>query len=561
MLRPSRLSVIFFVLFLLHRPEAFCAAQEVAPNGTVYEVFVRSFASSKPNQPGDLPGLLSKLDYLNDGKPDSLQVGVLWLMPIFPSQSYHGYDVTDFRNVNPDYGTLDDLKGLVVESHKRHVRVILDIPFNHTSREHPWFKAALNNPQDPHRSWYFIFPDDGHIDTNWHTVTTAGGEHLKYFGLFGDSMPDLNYDTDAVPQEVKDIAKFWLSAGVDGFRLDAAKHIYGWSFSPNEADILGNNRWWREFSDSVHATKSDAVLVGEVLGEERVLVRHAWGLDALLDEPLMNEMRSEIERPYPGFVGHWKDFVTKARAENPNKPYDSFLFLSSHDQNPRLESKLELDMGPAAGASYRLGLSIMMSLGKHPILYEGDELGQRGWRWNGNASNDSNGAGDGSGVYDETLREPLPWHKTKTGSPEALWEPPNHAGFLPKFELPNDAISVDEESADDSSLLGLTRGLTAFRQKNPTFANGDIGDIITDTQDWLVFEKVQNQDADVVLINPTAQGNTYRFYDKWYPKYANAQLEFWTDGRLKQWKDLSGQNQRIAENVFVPPYGMVVLHP
>ncbi len=361
-------------------------------------------------------------------------------------------------------------------------------------------------------------------------------------------------------KEVKDIAKFWLDQGVDGFRLDAAKHIYGWSTNLTEADILKNNGWWHEFSGAVHAVKPDAILVGEVLGDEGLLVRHAWGLDALLDEPFMNSTRSEVEKPFGGFVTHWKQFVAKARAENPNKPYDSFLFLSSHDKNPRLQSQLEQDMGAQAGAGYRLSLSIMMSLGKYPILYEGDELGQRGWKWNGNNPKDQN-PGDGSGVYDETLREPLPWHKDKVSSPEAAWQPSNEPGFLPKFERAGDGISVDEEDTDASSLLNLVRGLTNFRVEHPNFANGEIGDVLTDTQDWLVFERTLKQDAFVVLINPTAQGNTYRFYDKWYPKYSHAELEFWSDGRVKQWKDETGNNQHINENVFVPPFGIVILHP
>jgi alpha-amylase len=140
-------------LALLFGSAALCLAAD-APNNTVYEAFVRTFAEGGDGNPsGDLKGLIAKLDYLNDGNPQTdadLGIGILWLIPIFPAPSYHGYDVTDYRHVNPDYGTLDDFAKLIEQAHRRGVRVILDIPFNHTSVQHEWFKDALEN--GPHRS-------------------------------------------------------------------------------------------------------------------------------------------------------------------------------------------------------------------------------------------------------------------------------------------------------------------------------------------------------------------------------------------------------------------------
>ena len=146
-------------------------------------------------------------------------------MPVFPSPTYHGYDVTDYRAINPDYGTMSDFENLIAKAHQRGMRVILDVPFNHTSDRHPWFREAINDPSSPRRRFYFIERDAGTRRDGWHTITSQSGERLQYFGLFSPSMPDLNFDNPDVRREVEAIATFWLNLGVDGFRLDAAKHV------------------------------------------------------------------------------------------------------------------------------------------------------------------------------------------------------------------------------------------------------------------------------------------------------------------------------------------------
>lgn len=534
-------------------------AEEAPANNTVYHLFVRSFYDSDGDKVGDLRGLAQKLDYLNDGDPatdDDLEVGVLWLMPIFPTKSYHGYDVTDYRGVNPEYGTLSDLKTLVDNAHQRGMRIILDIPFNHTSNEHPWFKQAVES-KAPFRSYYHMWPDDGHGGKHWHTTENRAGSKLKYFGAFGYIMPDLNFDTGAVRSEVKQIAQFWLELGVDGFRLDAAKHIFPWTNQLSEADILRNNGWWRAFSDHVYGLKPNAVLVGEVLGEPYLLFRHAWGLNALIDDPFMHAARAQIAEPKRGFVSRWKAFLGRAEAENPDAPYTSFIFLSSHDKNPRLASELEQKVPGSLQTHYRFAMCMLLSMGQYPILYYGDELMQRGWKWNGSPAN-SDHPGDGSNVYDETLREPFPWYKSGDGPGQTNWQPGNHTAFLPKFDRPNDGVSVEEQEAA-GTIVHLVRGLTNLRAELPSFANGNLGRVLTDSNDWMVFERVKGQERYLVLLNPTAQGRNYGFHERWYPEYRGTRLLFWSDGQGRTWKDLTGGIERIHDSVYVPRFGMVLL--
>lgn len=550
-------------------------------NNFVYHIFVRSWADSPADadEIGDLKGIREKLGYLNDGRAETdedLEAGILWLMPVFPSPSYHGYDVTDFRAVNPDYGTLQDLKDLAAEAHQRGVRVILDIPFNHTSDRHPWFREAVENPSSRFRKFYhFADINQPAPPGPWHEATASDGRKVRYLGLFSSNMPDLNLADADVQKEVKEVARFWLEQGVDGFRLDAAKHVFGDTFGDlAEQDILRNNDWWRGFSDFVYQLKPDAVLVGEVLGAKETLRRHAFGLDALLDEPFMHDARTRIASPSSGFLNAWKGFVSSCRDVNRDahqgpgrlpreEPFQPFIFLASHDQSPRLASHLEEQkrrgMRPSVDEAYRVGMYVLTSLGRYPVLYYGDELMQRGFKWNGNPPNAPREPGDGSGLFDETLREPFPWHKRgdapAQGDADAQtnWSP-----RLPKFDAPNDGVSVEEQAAT-GGMLSLVRGLANLRTRHPVYANGEPGDILNDTEEWLVFEKVSGPTRYLVLVNPTADGREYAFHQGWFPRYLGAQLIFFSDGRRKEWKDETTANKNIEAKVFVPPYGLVVL--
>lgn len=553
-------------------------AGAAASNNIVYQIFVRSFADTPadtapagvPGEIGDLKGIRENLDYLNDGNPGTdsdLEVGILWLMPIFPTRTYHGYDITDYRSVNPEYGTLQDLQDLVSAAHQRGVRVILDIAFNHTSHEHPWFRDAVENPASPFRDFYhFSRADQPAPPGPWHLATSSTGESVRYLGLFSPTMPDLNFREPSVVDEVKAIARFWLDLGIDGFRLDAAKHIFGDTFGNlPEPDILANNDWWREFSDHALGINPGAILVGEVLGDRETLRRHTYGNDALLDETFLHAARGQAAFPMPNFVTLWKQFLDQCRDVNRlahmgpgmqprTEPFQLFTFLASHDANPRLASHLgemkKHGMQASVDEAYRVGLYLLMSLAKHPVLYNGDEVGQRGFKWNGNPPN-ANPPGDGSGIHDETLREPFPWKKSGAGSPQTGW-------FPPRFDAPNDGVSVEEQSVPEK-LLHLVRGLTNLRTGHPSYANGDIGSILTDSTEWIVFEKIGPEGRYLVLINTTGNGRDYGFHAGWFPRFLGAKLIFWSDGRLKKWQNETNSDKHIDASVFVPPYGMVIL--
>ena len=208
-------------------PAAPVPADDWRRGGTCYEVFVRSFQDSNGDGIGDLNGLTQRLDYINDGNPAShrdLGASCIWLMPVAASPSYHGYDVSDYYRVNPDYGTNADFKRLVAEAHRRGIHVLVDMVLNHASNQHPYFQAALRDTTSPYRSWFRwskTEPGPGPWGPPAWRKSPVRDEY--YYGLFSPEMPDLNYENPAVREEANKVADFWLrEMGVDGFRLDVA---------------------------------------------------------------------------------------------------------------------------------------------------------------------------------------------------------------------------------------------------------------------------------------------------------------------------------------------------
>jgi alpha-glucosidase len=195
-----------------------------------YEVYIRSFADSNDDGIGDLPGITSKLEYLK-----ALGVDAIWITPFYPSpQKDHGYDVSDYYDVNPDYGSLADFSSLIKRAHQLRLKVLVDLVPNHTSNQHPWFQAAMSSPGDPHRARYY-FADakpDGSPPNNWESAfggpawTQDQRSGQWYMHLFAPEQPDLNWWNPAVPKEFERILKFWLDKGADGFRIDVASALF-----------------------------------------------------------------------------------------------------------------------------------------------------------------------------------------------------------------------------------------------------------------------------------------------------------------------------------------------
>jgi len=445
------------------RPPETTAAVSEAPraypgwaNGAVfYEVFVRSFQDSNGDGKGDLAGLISRLDYLNDGKPETdsdLGVDALWLMPVFASPSYHGYDTTDYERVNPDYGSNADLTRLCTEAHRRGMRIIVDLVLNHTSREHPWFIESASGPTSAKRDWYLWSSMDLHWPQPWNPVGSTW--HQKngawYYGLFWAGMPDLNLRTPAVRTEMERIAALWLARGVDGFRLDAVRHLIEDAGGEGQNDTPETHAFLRRFAAHVRTVKPDAVLVGEAWTETpKIAVYYGStekvpGGDELplnFDFPLAKKIVEGVE------VGESRSIAATLREIASTYPPGAtdVPFLTNHDMR-RVASVLKGDAGKLRSAA-----AILLSLPGTPFLYYGEEIGLL------------NGTADG----DEAKRTPMPWNGGAgggftTGTP---WY---------RFAPEQATTHVAAQTGDPRSLLSHYRRWIRARHASPALARGEL---------------------------------------------------------------------------------------
>ncbi|MDU2239114.1 MAG: alpha-amylase family glycosyl hydrolase [Paenibacillus sp.] len=456
-------------------------AVDPQPSTVFYEVFVRSFADSNGDGIGDFKGLTGKLDYLNDGNPDTdtdLGIGGIWLMPINPSPSYHGYDVTDYRNINPDYGTLDDFRTFLDEAHQRGIKVIMDLVVNHTSKEHPWFTQSATDKNSPYRDWYVWAEDSGRATSGtsaagsgnpWHSLR---GDH--YLGIFWDGMPDLNFDNPEVRKEMTETGQFWLEQGVDGFRLDAAKHIYeDLQTDKSQGTTDKNVAWWQEFRSGLNEVNPDAYLVGEVWDPSAALI--ASYLDGALDsgfnfslaETIVSSVKNEKDANIPFTL----ERSYKLYGEKSGGKFVDATFLTNHDQN-RVMTQLEGDLPHA-----KMAASLLLTLPGNPFIYYGEEIGMFGAK------------------PDELIREPMRWTQDDSEG-QTTWETAeNNAG--------KQGLSVSEQTGAPDSLLSHYRKLIRMRNAIPALKDGAIQEYATDQPGVTAYVRLTENQAVLVAHNLT----------------------------------------------------------
>jgi alpha-amylase len=423
-----------------------CSASSASPasqhwwnDRVFYEVFVRSFRDANGDGIGDLRGLIEKLDYLNDGNPSTtsdLGVTGLWLMPVAEAASYHGYDVTDYRAVEHDYGTSADFKRLVEEAHKRGIALIVDLVLNHTSSAHPWFRDAIT-PGSAHDDWYVWSPTDpGYAGPSGQAVWHQAGNRW-YYGMFSDAMPDLNLRNPKVTAELTDVARYWIEdLGVDGFRLDAAQHLI--EEGQKQLSTPSTLAWLRDFHSAVSGDKADALLVGEVFAGASIAGRYVPdSVDLTFDFDLAGAMVAALQSRQPSSL------VSAIDETSASWPADQeATFLTNHDQE-RVMSQLNGDVAAA-----RLAAFMLLTGPGVPFVYYGEEIGMRGSK------------------PDERIRTPMQWSAEAPAggfSAAAPWE-----------ALQDDwrTVNVAAETGAPDSLLSTYRSLIALRTAQGVLRDG-----------------------------------------------------------------------------------------
>ena len=461
------------------------------PYGVHYEIFVRAFCDSNGDGIGDIKGMTSKLDYLQE-----LGVTGIWLMPIFKSPSYHKYDVVDYYEIDPEYGTLQDFKEFLREAHKRNIGVTIDFVVNHTSSKHSWFLSARNDPQSKYRAFYNWVPASDTTkqwNADWKNGWKTIGD-VKYECVFWEEMPDLNFDNKAVRDEVMKAATYWVKTiGVDGLRIDAAMHIYGVMNNKPKADNAKSVAYWAEFSKAIKKVKPSVYLVGEVWARDTLIAPYqkymsAFNFDlALAIEHAVQEANTGVVQGY--WIGDNKPPTSSAprihiidlllRAYSLYRVHNArFLdasFLTNHDQN-RIISDFNNDPMKA-----RTAAKILLTLPGTPYLYYGEEIGMRGKK------------------PDEYLREPMLWDKKSAFVGETRW-------IAPRYNIDSMVVPVVQQKQDTMSLWHTYKTFIRLRNTIPALAHGDITPVKSFPPNVLVFtRKHKNQ---TVLVMHNLSGNT-----------------------------------------------------
>ncbi len=473
-------------------------------DAVVYQIYPRSFQDSDANGIGDLEGIISRLDYLNDGTENSLGVDAIWLSPTFPSPMRDfGYDVSDYRSVHPDFGTMETMDRLIAECHRRNIRVLLDWVPNHTSDEHPWFTESRSSMSNPKRDWYYWRPPgpNGELPNNWRSVFGGPAWTLDeetgefYLHSFLREQPDLNWRNPEVEQAMMDVLRFWFERGVDGFRIDVigmiVKHPDLADNPPNpdwepghrerRSQLWVNNRNYPEVYDAVKRIRRtfdefpDRVSVGEVFGTAEEISAfygddEQRGLHLAFNFQFIQETEGEHT---PWEADTMKRIVRHAESAIPEGRQPCYAF-GNHDRT-RFISRHNTDgHGPERARAAAL---LLLSLHNTPFIYYGEEIGME----------------DNDQIPEDRLQDPARLRSIGR-DPERTpmqWTAGDGRGFSgvePWLPFAPNTRTVDDESADPDSLLSLYRRAIWFRKRTPSLQAGSYCELQSPEGTWL-FER------------------------------------------------------------------------
>ena len=435
----------------------------------VYQIWVGSFCDSNDDKIGDIQGIISKLDYLNDGDPNTdtdLGVDAIWLSPIMPSPSYHKYNVTDYYNIDPEFGTLKDFDSLIKECKKRGVKVIIDLILNHISSEHPWFKKACEEVKQGNFEGYAKYfeivksvksPGEGYREI-------SGAEGIWYEGNFTYEMPEWNLNEAKTREEFIKISKFWMDRGAGGFRLDAIKY-----FTNNNTDGIKFLKW---YCDACREINNDIYIVGENWDDNSAIYDvYRSGIDSQFAFRFSGSADSSFA--FAANVGtaarsvfnKIKSYCDSVKTNNPNA-IDAW-FLENHDI-PRISNYLkDIQKAKMAAAMYML-------VPGNAFIYYGQELGIT--------------AAD---VKDDiSFRTPMIWDSDHL--PE-IHHPPGLPVTVPKRG------GVKQQEEDQYSLLNFYKRIIKIKMQNPGIARGEITETV-DFDDVAVGAYYIDHDDERLLI-------------------------------------------------------------
>lgn len=494
-------------------------------SAVIYQIYPKSFQDSGARGTGDLKGIMARLDYLK-----TLGVDALWLTPVYVSpQVDNGYDIADYLNIDPAYGTMTDFEALLGAAHARGIRIVMDIVVNHTSTEHAWFKSALGDKHSPYRDYYiWRDPVDGGVPNNWQSkfggsaweLDSATGQY--YLHLFAREQADLNWENPAVRAEVKKIIHFWAKKGVDGFRLDVINLISKDQAFPD--DEVGDGRRFYTDGPRIHEFLQDvsrdvfapvgAMTVGEMSSTSLEHCQRYGALDGSELSMVFNFHHLKVD--YPGGDKWTKapfDFLELKRIFNHwqsgmhGKGW-SALFWCNHDQ-PRIVSRFG-DEGEHRVVAAKMLASTLHGLQGTPYIYQGEEIGmtnpgyQRIDDYQDVESRNIFAIKQAEGMSEAEILAILGAKSRDNSRTPMQWSAASNAGFTSgtpwlKPAANYSEINAEAALADQHSVFWHYRDLIALRKSHPIFTQGDYQELLAGhPQIWAYVRRANGQTLLVV---------------------------------------------------------------
>ncbi|OXB93923.1 glycoside hydrolase family 13 protein [Parageobacillus galactosidasius] len=512
----------------------------------VYQIYPRSFYDSNGDGIGDIRGIIAKLDYLKE-----LGVDVVWLSPVYKSPNDdNGYDISDYRDIMDEFGTMEDWEEMLEEMHKRGIKLVMDLVVNHTSDEHPWFIESRKSKDNPYRDYYIWRPGkDGKEPNNWESIFSGSAWEYDetteeyYLHLFSKKQPDLNWENPKVRREVYDIMKFWLDKGVDGFRMDVINMI---SKTPGLPDgepqegkkyVSGSKYFMNgprvhEFLQEMNRevlSKYDIMTVGETPG-----VTPREGI--LYTDPSRHELNMVFQFEHvdldSGPGGKWdirpwsladlKKTMTKWQKELEGKGWNS-LYLNNHDQ-PRAVSRFGDDGKYRVESAKMLATFLHMMQGT-PYIYQGEEIGMTNVRFPSieyyrdiETLNMYKERVEEYGEDPQKVMEKIYYKGRDNARTPMQWDDSENAGFTtgtPWIPVnPNyKEINVKEALADPNSVFHYYKKLIQLRKQHDIIVYGTYDLILEDDPYIYAYTRTLGNEKLIVITNFSEKTPVFRLPD------------------------------------------------
>ena len=504
-----------------------------------YQIYPKSFMDSNGDGIGDIQGIISKLDYLKD-----LGIDLIWLCPMYKSPNHdNGYDISDYKDILDEFGTMDDFNELLNEVHNRGMKLIIDLVINHTSHEHPWFIESRSSRDNPKRDWYIWREGKGDEEpNNWESIFKGSAWEFcenseeYYLHLFAKEQPDLNWENKEVRRELYNMINWWLDKGIDGFRVDAISHIkkeeglkdmdnpeglkYVSSFEKH-MNVEGINSHLKELKEETFS-KYDIVTVGEANGVSANEADH-WVAE---DEGTFN-MIFQFEHlnlwnyeEGQGFdVKAYKDVLTNWQNSLEGKGWNA-LFIENHDI-PRVVSTWGNDKEYLTECAKAFGAIYFLQKGT-PFIYQGQELGMTNVKYHSICEYDDvktiNTYNERieSGVSEEiALKEA--WVTSRDNSRTPMqWNSSKNAGFTcgkPWIGVNENykRINVEVEERDENSVLNFYKKLIKLKKSNEALIYGVYDLILEEDENIFAYTRTLNNEKFLIMANLTGENAKYMY--------------------------------------------------